>query len=101
MSRERRIPIVSGANVIGRDPACDVWLDYATVSRRHARIIAADAHVEIEDLGSKNGTLIGGAALKGPIALRDGDELRFGQILLTYRASTAALPTAPHTQSRA
>jgi DNA-binding winged helix-turn-helix (wHTH) protein len=98
--RERRIPIVSGTNLIGRDPACDVWLDYATVSRRHARIFAAEARVEIEDLGSKNGTQIGGTVLKEPIALRDGDELRFGQILLTFRASTVALPTAAHTLSR-
>lgn len=92
---ERRIALVAGVNVIGRDPACDVWLDAATVSRRHARIVVSDNGVELEDLGSTNGTKIGGTALEGRTALHDGDELRFGKVLATYRASTASFPTAP------
>ena len=32
---ERVLPLVEGENVIGRDPACGVWLDQPGVSRRH------------------------------------------------------------------
>jgi DNA-binding winged helix-turn-helix (wHTH) protein len=94
VSVERRILLAAGASIVGRDPSCEIWLDHATVSRRHARIVASRGRVELEDLGSKNGTQIGGAPLTGTTALRDGDELRFGQLLLTYRASTAVMQTA-------
>lgn len=90
---ERRIPVARGENVVGRDPACGVWLDHATVSRRHARIVASGERVVLEDLGSKNGTRVGAAALDGSVALRDGDSVRFGQITVTFRGWSAA-PTA-------
>ena len=90
---ERRIPLASGESVVGRDPVCAVWLDHATVSRRHARIVASGERVVVEDLGSKNGTRIGAAALDGSVALRDGDSVRFGQVTVTFRGWSPA-PTA-------
>jgi DNA-binding winged helix-turn-helix (wHTH) protein len=96
VSPERRMLVVAGASIVGRDPSCEIWLDHATVSRRHARIVASRSRVELEDLGSKNGTQVGDAPLTGTTALRDGDELRFGQVLLTYRDSAAAVQTASH-----
>jgi DNA-binding winged helix-turn-helix (wHTH) protein len=91
---ERRIPLASGENVVGRDPACAVWLDHATVSRRHAKIVASDEGVVLEDLGSKNGTEVGQTALGESVALRDGDSVRFGKVTVTFRASNVAAPTA-------
>ncbi|WP_438354533.1 FtsK/SpoIIIE domain-containing protein [Microbacterium sp. CJ88] len=49
----------SGSNVIGRDRSADIVLDDALVSKRHARV-NVDADVEIIDLGSANGLLMGG-----------------------------------------
>jgi len=42
--------------VIGRDFECDGVLSHSTVSRRHARLVIADGILQIEDLGSTNGT---------------------------------------------
>ena len=91
---ERRIALVDGDNVIGRDPEANVQLDYATVSRRHARIVVTQTSTVLEDLGSKNGTTIGGAKLTGTVELRNGDRFTCGQVLLVYRESGAGLPTA-------
>jgi two-component system response regulator AtoC len=49
----------SGVVVIGRDPGCDVRIEDASVSRRHAVIRIGDA-MTIEDLGSSNGTHVRG-----------------------------------------
>jgi adenylate cyclase len=39
----------------------------------------------LEDLGSKNGTFVNGIRLTQPIALRDGDELRIGNVPMTMK----------------
>jgi two-component system, NtrC family, response regulator AtoC len=53
-------PLIEGrALVIGRDPDCDVPLIHPKISRRHALVHAGDP-VVFEDLGSTNGTLVGG-----------------------------------------
>ena len=51
-----------GSVVIGRDPDCEVCIPDGNISRQHARVSVANA-VTIEDLGSTNGTRVGGRAL--------------------------------------
>ena len=98
----RRIVLHQGENIIGRDPKSDVWLDLAGVSRRHARVVICDRRAEIEDLGSKNGTMVENERLTAPSALRDGDSIRVGPGRVTYRFSEAGLSTetAPSSASR-
>jgi len=91
--RTRRISLADGANLIGRDPDSRMWLDYSTVSRQHARIVVSAAGALLEDLGSKNGTRVGGTRVTEPTQLRDGDHLGFGRMLVTYRESAAGLST--------
>lgn len=57
--------------LIGTDPnTCDVVFNDNSVSRQHARISISDDHaVTIEDLGSRNGTLIDGEKLEGKQSL--------------------------------
>jgi DNA-binding winged helix-turn-helix (wHTH) protein len=90
----RRIPLDDGEHLIGRDPQADVLLDYSTVSRRHARLVVSEAGAVLEDLGSKNGTTIGGAVLTGAVTLCNGDRFACGRVTLTYRESGAGMPTA-------
>ncbi|HEU4616636.1 MAG TPA: FHA domain-containing protein [Gammaproteobacteria bacterium] len=90
---ERRIALHDGENVVGRDPEADVSLDYATVSRRHARLLVQGTGTVLEDLGSKNGTTRDGARLTGAVGLHDGDRFACGGVLLTYRESGAGFPT--------
>ncbi len=47
-----------GRNAIGSDAGCEVCLPNSTVSRRHAVVTVTSAGIELEDLGSTNGTLL-------------------------------------------
>ena len=91
--RDRRIALVEGDNVIGRGPEAEVWIDEAGVSRRHARIVIDGANVQLEDLGSKNGTTRADARVTGPVVLCDGDRIAFGGMAAVYRHSSTGMST--------
>lgn len=95
----RRMALREGENSIGRDPSSNVWLDFASVSRVHARIVVGQDDVSLEDCHSKNGTRIGDERVTGARALRDGDRLRFGTVTALYRASGAGMSTETHSGS--
>jgi pSer/pThr/pTyr-binding forkhead associated (FHA) protein len=42
----------------------------------------------LEDLGSKNGTLLNGTRIAEAVSLQDGDEIRLGSVDLTYRSNS-------------
>jgi pSer/pThr/pTyr-binding forkhead associated (FHA) protein len=73
----------SSATVIGRLPDCDVTLDDAAVSRRHARLVTDGVNYEVEDLNSTNGVRLNGQAVTRA-ALHDGDQLDFGGVRFTF-----------------
>ena len=64
---------------VGRAPECDIYLDDAGVSRQHARLRPLDYGVEVEDLGSTNGSFINGQRVTVGIA-GVGDEVAFDQL---------------------
>jgi DNA-binding winged helix-turn-helix (wHTH) protein len=82
----REIALTPGENLIGRSTECQVSFGSSTISRHHARILLAEGQVLLEDLGSKNGTLLNGAKVDRSVPLQDGDEIRLGSIELTYRS---------------
>jgi DNA-binding winged helix-turn-helix (wHTH) protein len=96
---DRVVPLCEGENLVGRDPAARVRIDVTGVSRRHARIVVRGARATIEDLGSKNGTFVGGRdeRVAGPAPLPDGCPFRVGRVLLRYRSApeTASTATEP------
>ena len=63
---------------IGRSRQCDVVVDDATVSRRHALFSEHDGQWTVEDLGSKNGTAVNGVLVSAPTPLAAGDVVGFG-----------------------
>jgi DNA-binding winged helix-turn-helix (wHTH) protein len=89
----RHIRLVEGENVIGRDPSARIWVEVPTISRRHARIVVGAEGAVLEDLGSKNRTKLGDAAVDGQMRLQDGDRIVVGAILLVYRASQTGMGT--------
>ncbi len=91
MMADGRTIVVRGELVIGRVAGCDVVLDDTKASRRHARLIVEAGVVEIEDLGSSNGTLLNGKTVTRRV-LRPGDEVQIGSHVLFY--CEGALPTA-------
>lgn len=76
----RSWPLHGGENVVGRDPAADVVIDAASVSRRHAVIRVEGTEARVADLESKNGTFLGGAPVGEGAVLSDGDEIVFGTV---------------------
>lgn len=62
---------------IGRHPSCQVLIDDAGVSRRHAKIILQNDEFWLEDLGSRNGTFIDGRRLERK-RLHDGVLIQVG-----------------------
>jgi len=84
---DRVIVLQDGDNTVGRDPQCPVWLDASGVSRRHARIktVRGDDAVLVQDLGSKNGTLVQNRPITGEVRLTDGAVIQVGSVQLTLR----------------
>jgi sigma-B regulation protein RsbU (phosphoserine phosphatase) len=82
----RRVPIVPGGVVIGRSPPADIVIPVADISRKHCRIdVDADGEwAMITDLGSTNGTFVGGERVQTPAPLRNGSALSFGSFALRY-----------------
>jgi DNA-binding winged helix-turn-helix (wHTH) protein len=89
----KRMPLREGENTIGRDPLCTIWIDVASVSRHHARIVCTGLCAVLEDVGSKNGTTVGAEAIRAARELRDGDKIAFGRVDAVYCASESGIPT--------
>jgi pSer/pThr/pTyr-binding forkhead associated (FHA) protein len=68
--------------VVGRHPDCDALLDSPRVSRWHCCMTQVDGGVWVRDLGSTNGTWIGGRRITSGL-LRIGDALLIAN--LRYR----------------
>ena len=65
---------------VGRGGGCAIVLaDDSFVSTVHARVFRRDGNLFVEDLGSRNGTLLNGKPLTGAEQLRRGDRLQFGR----------------------
>ena len=62
---------------IGRHPSCQVVIDDAGVSRRHAKIVLQQEEFWLEDLGSRNGTFVDGRKLERK-HLHDGVLIQVG-----------------------
>jgi DNA-binding winged helix-turn-helix (wHTH) protein len=82
---QREVALSDGENILGRGTDSLVWIDAQSVSRRHARVMVASGLATLEDLGSKNGTYVNGIRLSATVALRDGDELRIGNVPMTLK----------------
>jgi DNA-binding winged helix-turn-helix (wHTH) protein len=97
---DREIALHAGENVIGRDEAAVLWIDHARVSRRHARILVEEREAVLEDLGSKNGTFLGGKRLRAPEKLADKDLITIGPASMIYRVLEHTGSTASVTRER-
>jgi len=67
--------------VIGRQDT-DVTIDDPEISRRHAVVRRHANRLQVEDLGSSNGTYVDGARVQEPTLLGGGAEIRVGATVL-------------------
>ncbi len=101
----REVLLVEGENIVGRDLDAAVRIDDPTVSRHHARIRVSGSAATVEDLQSKNGSFLDGKRLRGVRKLKSGSTIKFGSVLMTFRAhspeeSTESARLEPLRQAR-
>lgn len=87
------VTLTEGENVLGRVEQAVAWIESASVSRRHARIVVSEGEARLEDLGSKNGTCLNGRRITSAVPLRDGDEIRLGLEAIRFRVVGGATST--------
>ena len=71
--------------ILGRDPQSDIVVGHHSISRRHLRLWRDDAgNWNLQDLGSKNGTRVGGRPLDAARALAAGSWFAAGDVYLRF-----------------
>ncbi len=100
--RTIRIPLFEGRLVVGSAADADVRLTHLSVSRRHGLLHVSSDGVEVEDLGSRNGTRLGDDRVRARVPVPPGVPLLFGSAVTTVESLEAddtevgiALPPAP------
>lgn len=90
------IPL-SAELVLGRGADCGLRLDSRSVSRRHARLYRDGERWLVEDLNSRYGTTLNGAALEGPSPVAAGDRIVLGRVEIAIEGDDVAPaePAAP------
>lgn len=86
----RNIPLLA-ATTIGRSQKCNLQIDESGLSRIHARVIPGGDGVQLEDLGSTNGTYINDKRVVRGVA-KVGDEIGFDTVRFRLTASNQAEP---------
>jgi FHA domain len=84
---------IDGEVVIGREGA-DLTIEDPELSRRHARVRPVDGGVEVEDLGSTNGTFVNGERVAAPVRVTTGASMDVGdsRIALELEPKAEAAP---------
>lgn len=81
------LALTAARHPVGRLADNDLHLDDTTVSRQHAAVVRRGDRWWVLDLGSTNGTRVNGiTAAEQPLS--DGDEIEFGEVLVTFRAGS-------------
>jgi pSer/pThr/pTyr-binding forkhead associated (FHA) protein len=78
------VELLGERNVMGRHPSCQIVLDNAAVSRNHAQILESHGTYYLEDLRSRNGTLLNGKKIQGRTEMNDRDEIRVCEVVLRF-----------------
>ena len=80
----KRMVVAASGATIGRSRDCDIVLDDANVSRRHAEVRPRGDTWIVSDLGSTNGVTVNGARIEQAQVLRPGDRVEVGTTVLTF-----------------
>ncbi len=81
--RSRTHTLGNGSITLGRDPTCDLPIEDLSASRRHVMIRCESGRYFLEDLGSKNGTLVNNVPVQS-LRLRSGDVILIGAVRAVF-----------------
>ncbi|WP_287740339.1 FHA domain-containing protein [Diaphorobacter sp.] len=79
----KEVTFTKERTTVGRRPYNDVVIDNLAVSGEHAVFLMNGDDVEVEDLGSTNGTYVNGKAIKRQ-PLRNGDTVELGKYKIRF-----------------
>ena len=88
-SRNFDLRLAEGETILGRERGLRGVIDDPSVSRHHAAMTCGPDSCAIRDLGSKNGTFVGGVRIAAPCELRDGDVVELGSVRLIFHRAPA------------
>ncbi len=80
---------VNGEIVIGRSSELEMVLVEDMVSRKHARIVVSDGEIQLEDLGSTNGSFVNGERIT-KAKLAEGDRVLIGTSIIKLVSTESA-----------
>ena len=83
----RMFDVREGQSHVGRAVDNDLVFDDPSLSRRHARLSRTGGQIQIEDLGSSNGTYVNGRKI-GSGVVAAGDVVRFGDLAFRCEGGT-------------
>ena len=83
--------------IVGREPACEIFISSKNVSRKHCAFIQQNGAILVQDLGSVNGTYVQGRKISECV-LQDNDEILVETFLLTYKADPELAASGPTPQ---
>ena len=94
-----RYPLKAGANTVGRSRENDIVLHDASLSRVHARIDVEEGGSSVLDLGSRNGTFVGGLRIL-QCRLKHGDAVQLGELSLRFEEPQKGRSDRPDSRRR-
>jgi sigma-B regulation protein RsbU (phosphoserine phosphatase) len=82
------IPLDRDRITLGRSSANELsYPDDAGLSRQHMALTRVNGKWQVEDLGSKNGTVVNGARIEGAVPFRQGDRISAGHLTIEFADS--------------
>jgi pSer/pThr/pTyr-binding forkhead associated (FHA) protein len=94
--RRRVVPFQGPEITIGRGPGNGVVISDPRSSRNHVRLCRTPQGLLLEDMESRNGTLLNGEAVKKSF-VKPGDEFRVGNVRFVLAEGDAAVVDSPPT----
>ena len=94
-----RFDLRAALSHVGRGPHNDVVITDDSVSDSHAKLQKREAGWYVVDMGSTNGTYVGGRRINGEALLAGAPDVRFGGVKLVFRASGDAADDAKGTRA--
>jgi phosphoserine phosphatase RsbU/P len=88
-------PLRGDSLVLGRALGADVTLSDPFASRRHSRLFRTGGELFVEDLGSRNGTIVNGQAIQQPTRVGPGDVIKISNSVIRLSAEAQVPAKAP------
>src|SRR5580700_8682084 len=91
----KTVPLQGDRLTVGRSSACELCFpDDAGLSRQHIALERDGTDWTVQDLGSKNGTMVNNIPLRAKLKLKPGDRITAGHLAIVFDDKGATAPPA-------